>query len=57
MNVAINIGWKFVLAAGAAFSMMILAAKLDSVAAERVSNRAIDAVRDVECVIHTGERL
>lgn len=52
MNVVINIGWKFVVGIGLAASMIILAAKLDPNAAERVSEHVADAFKDAQIAIH-----
>lgn len=48
MNVMVNIGWKFVLALGAVAVGTIFAVKMDANAAERVSVRVIEAIKDIE---------
>lgn len=53
MNVTVNIGWKFLVALGVAVSTVIFASKMDAGAAERVSIRAIDAIRDAEIAIRS----
>lgn len=52
MNIAVNIGWKFVVALGTVVIGVIFSVKMDSDAAERVSIHAIDALRDVEVAKH-----
>lgn len=49
MNLLVTIDWKFVAALGAAVSGIILASKMDSDAAERVSTHAVDACK--ECAV------
>lgn len=48
VNITVNVGWKLILALGAAFGLGTLAVKLEPAAAERVAIHAIDAYRDVE---------
>ena len=45
MSFTVNIGWKFVAAAGAAISAIILACKVDAPAAERVLTNAVGTVK------------
>ena len=46
MNLLVTIDWKFVTALGAAVSGIILATKMDSEAAERVSTHAVEACKE-----------
>lgn len=48
MNITVNIGWKFVAAAGAAISAIILACKVDAPAAERVLTTSVGALKVIE---------
>ena len=52
MNITVEIGWKFIVALGAAIGITIFASKMDSQAAERVSIHAIDAFRDAEIAMN-----
>ena len=47
MNLSVILDWKFVVALGAAVSGIILASKMDSVTAERVSIHVIDACKGI----------
>lgn len=49
MNCNVTIDWKFALACGASVAGTILALKLDSDAAERVSTEVVEACKD--CVV------
>ncbi len=49
MSFVVIIDWKFIVALGAAVSGIILSAKIDSDAAERVSAYMVDAYK--ECLV------
>ncbi len=51
---AFSFDWKFVVALGACAVCIILASKLSSDSAERVSIRAIDAARDCAITLKGG---
>ncbi|MDO4489014.1 MAG: hypothetical protein Q4B67_08030 [Eubacteriales bacterium] len=48
MNVTVNIGWKFVAAAGVAISAIILACKGDAPAAERVLTNSVSSLKAID---------
>lgn len=47
MNCSVIIDWKFNVALGVAAFIIILAAKMDGDAAERVSTHAVDACKEL----------
>lgn len=46
MNYSVILDWKFIAALGAAVSGIIISAKMDSNAAERVSIHVVDACKE-----------
>lgn len=50
MNLTVTIDWKFVVALGTATVCIILAAKMDASAAERVSTQMVDACKEYAIV-------
>lgn len=46
MSFVVTLDWKFVVALGAAVSSIILCAKMEPDAAERVSTHAVDACKE-----------
>lgn len=47
MNLVVTLDWKFVVALGAAVGGIILCAKMNSDAAERVSIHAVDTCKEL----------
>ena len=47
MNFVVTLDWKFVVALGAAVGGVILCAKMEPDAAERVSTHAVDACKEL----------
>lgn len=55
MSFVVTLDWKFVVALGAAVAGSILASKMDSAAAERVSTHVADACKEY-AVARNGNR-
>lgn len=55
VNVTVEIGWKFVVALGAAVGITILASKVDGPSAERVLTQAVNTSKGISYTLNSAD--